>query len=523
MKFNTPYSILLTTGLLLALSACQRTDDPQDAVLDTAEIQVGAGEVEETKGFLDQGDLDVDGMKVKVFDYLSGYNGTISEHTNGEEFLYIDDTVLYDTNNTSDWKWQFVGGSYRWTRTGTHKFLGWLSMDPHDNGFDAASFFTTYNPNFSDGNHYLELNKTLTISDDHQFDFLYSDIVSVDATTRSSNTVPLPMKHLFAGFAFTLINNSTSAITIKSITIPDFPNNGTVRIDYGDLTGNVTLTAADPVDSETDYFSNAFGDSGITLPAKVQGSPGQEYDVFTGAPVTSTYNYRMAWPVSQAKLSPENEFPEAQRVGDDVNRMYQATDSLIVLKYFITGMQQDRTTRLKIPKLSSDENDLMALSAGKKTRLTLQFLDKQILLKFTVNPWDYEEVPMAFEDKAISATQLKFDDTTCIIGEEDAEGSVPVTVSNGMTIKGSFSIYTPIGGQLVVGASGDTSYFSITPSAITINPSRDGGKINLRIQPIKDSGGTERRIKLHFAVLQNGRETSADSEINRDNYTIILE
>lgn len=514
---------ILPFVLLAVLAGCER-HNPEENVLAKDVIQLEAfGTDATTKAMLNQGDLEVNGMKVKVYDFLSGYNGTISNHTNGEEFVYIDDSVVY--NDSQTWKWPFVGKSYNWTRTGVHKFFGWLQEDPSTTS--SLSFFDTYTPNFTGDNRYLDLAKVLT-ANSPQYDFLYSEVNPVEASSRSSAIVPLDMKHLFAAFAFTVKNESSSDIRINSITVPDFPVSGQTRIDFSGNTVSLPakVKANDPVAvGGTPFFTNAF--SNTLLTHKVEGTPATEYDIFTAQPVSSgNYNYRLVWPVTLETLAPLTPFPENLKTGDNENREYYATDSLIVLNYSIGSYTA--TTRLKFPRMTSTEGDPMAFSAGKKTKLTLQFLDKQIKLQFQVLPWDYEEVPMSFEVDAVNSTQLKFVDGTYSDAGKvfEADGitkTQQIAVLNGKTIEGSFNIYTPVGAHIQIGVSGDIDYFTVTPSATTVNPEHDGGRIVLRIIPNTSKPRTrDVKIKMHFSVIRNGREMDADTEINRDNYTIIM-
>ena len=515
---------ILPFVLLAVLAGCER-HNPEENVLDKDVIQLEAlGTDTATKAMLNQGDLEVNGMKVKVYDYLSGYNGTVSGHTNGEEFVYIDDNVIY--NDAQSWMWPFSSNkTYNWTRTGVHKFFGWLLEDPSTTS--SISFFDTYTPNFTGGNQYLDLEKVLTAASP-QYDFLYSEVNPVEAASRPSAIVPLDMKHLFAAFAFTVKNESSSDIRINSITVPDFPVSGHTRIDFS---GNrvslpAKIKANDPVAlGGTPFFSNAF--SNTLLSKKVEGTAASEFDVFTAQPVSAgNYNYRLVWPVTLETLAPLTPFPDNLKTGDNANREYYATDSLIVLNYSIGSYTNE--TRLKFPRMTSTEGDPMAFSAGKKTKLTLQFLDKQIKLQFQVLPWEYEEVPMSFEVDAVNSTQLKFVDGTYqdagkVFEADGVTKTQQVAVLNGKTIEGSFNIYTPVGAHIQIGVSGDIDYFTVTPSATTVNPDHDGGRIILRIIPNTSKPRTrDVKIKLHFSVIRNGREMDADTEINRDNYTIIM-
>lgn len=510
--------------LLTVLVGCRRHDPEENTVLDNDVIRMEAiGNDTASKAFLNQGDLEVNGMKVKVYDFLSGYNGTILGHENGEEFCYIDDSVVYD--DTQTWKWPFVSASHNWTRTGVHKFFGWLLEDPSNSSLKSSSFFSTYS--FNEGGQYLDIAKDLTTSSP-QYDFLYSEVNEIEALNRSSSIVPLDMKHLFGAFAFTVKNESSSDIRINSITVPDFPVRGHARIDYSGNTVSIPakVKANDPVAvGGTPFFNNAF--SNTLLTKKVEGTPATEYDIFTAQPVSSgNYNYRLVWPVTLETIAPLTPFPENLKVDENENREYYATDSLILLNYSIGNYTA--TTRVKFPRMTSSEGDPMAFSAGKKTKLMLQFLDKQIKLQFQVLPWDYEEVPMSFEIDAVNATQLKFVDGTYsdagkVFEADGVTTTQQIAVLNGKTIEGSFNIYTPVGAHIQIGVSGDIDYFTVTPSATTVNPEHAGGKIVLKIIPNTSKPRTRNvKIKMHFSVIRNGREMDADTEINRDNYTIIM-
>ena len=88
--------------------------------------------------------------------------------------------------------------------------------------------------------------------------------------------------------------------------------------------------------------------------------------------------------------------------------------------------------------------------------------------------------------------------------------------------------------MLTVGVSGNTEDFIVSldsglsstgpgrgSESIAIEPHRDGGQITLTVRP-KGTPSSGSRIFLHFAVRNNGRDASADTEINRDNYMITI-
>jgi hypothetical protein len=91
-----------------------------------------------------------------------------------------------------------------------------------------------------------------------------------------------------------------------------------------------------------------------------------------------------------------------------------------------------------------------------------------------------------------------------------------------------------VNGVLTVGTSGNTEDFIVTlesgtsasgigtgSESITINPHRDGGQVTLTVRP-KGTPSSGSRIFLHFLVRNNGRDSDADTEINRDNYMITI-
>lgn len=523
------YKGLLLVAIALAAS-CERSD-PEEKMFSNEVIRFSA-DVPATKDFLNSGGLAVDGTKFEVYDYLSGYNGTISNHSNGEEFQYFGSHITYDSNQDAGKRWVFDGNAaYRWTHTGTHHFFGWLTMDPsYASVLNTASYFS--NPAFNSASKSLSLSKSIQASSP-QYDFLYSDIEAVDMADAIPETVPLPMRHLFAALGMSIANYSEAAVKVLSVTLPEFPARNAVKLDYSG--SGVALTSPsggaypDPdYDSSNPFFTTSpIPAAGITLGAK----SGQtvEYDVFNGTQVTqaSPLTYRMVWPVSAARLRPTTAY-----TGSDPEREHPATDSLIVVRYSVNNIESN--VRIKFPADYDDpQNTGMFLRPGVKTHLQLQFLDKQILLKYTALPWQYEEFPMSFEGDAISSTQLKFTENTYHSGGKvtDATGKHDVieliqgSTAGNYVATGTFYIYTPVNATLTVGLGGNADDFIVSlnggSESITINPERDGGLINFSIRPngTPQSGS---RCSLHFSVRNNGRESDADTEINRDKYYVVI-
>lgn len=500
--------LLIVIGGLSVLAACHKHDNP-DTGMTNNEIQMSPGKV--TKALLGPSGLDASNTQVKVYDFLSGFsgiltvNGTQTDYDGSERFKYFGDIVTYPG---SDDPWSFTSGRhYYWTRTGQHDFFGWIENDQNITGLNNTAFFGSGQPYLDEGTQELSIPSVTFTETTKQYDFVYSDITSRTAGDEGyTDVVPLSFKHLFTALSLTIRNSSTSNITINSVSIPDLPIKGSATIDYSGSTSPVAAEYSTPTkDGNKLFFDNKFS-GGVTIPAKEEGVAAHEYDVFTGTAVAAGGpEYRLLWPVGRSVLSPTT-------LPDPV-----AADSLIVLDYNVG--EANIVTRLKFPPVD--------LNAGAKNKVVMEFLDKKIRLVFIVQDWVEENVPRSFEMESVSSTQLKFDERTCIKGtkftEPSGKQSIPITVTNAKTIIGDFNIYTPIGGKLKISASGHTQYFEINPTQVIINPEVDP-RVELQIKPVNRTGTPrteDSKIKLHFSVESNGREIEANSEINRDNYTII--
>ena len=93
-------------------------------------IRFAGGDVEETKGFLEANGLHKTHTQVKVYDFLTGFDGTINgvTVTPSAVYKYVDDVVEYQ-ETTLNWPFTTVSHEYRWTKSGTHRFFGWLNKD----------------------------------------------------------------------------------------------------------------------------------------------------------------------------------------------------------------------------------------------------------------------------------------------------------------------------------------------------------------------------------------------------------
>ena len=528
--YRFPAAALLLAALVLSC----KENQVEEPVYSSEEIVLNASP-EQTKGFLSTDALKVNGTQFQMFDYLSGYNGTLQDgggvSHSGEEFKYFENTLTFKSDAAS-WQWLFGDvaspTSYRWTRTGTHHFYGWLLEDKNDANLNTSTFFSTYTP----AEKQLTVAKTFT-SDGPQYDFLYSDVVPVDVINDGiPSHVDIPMKHLFGALGITVRNTSKVDVIVYSVKLLNFPNSHTETLTW-DMTSGVTLAGGNPTASgsagSSVFWPNKFT-SGVTLKNIEDANGGKTYDAYTGAEMGENLSYRMCWPMTQAALKPTITGTTAEGNPEFSN------DSPIIEVVAKVGTLASTTYKLRFPNADDDKP---AITAGKKTQLNISFADKQIQLSFKTLPWDYEEFPMSYENDAVSATQLKFIEGSYVNGGKltDANGKhdvIQLTASStpAWVARGKFSVYTPVNGRLSVGLSGDIDSFIVTLESgetytgtgndyILIDPSRDGGVITLGVRP-RGVPASGKRLFLHFAVTNNNRDTDADSEINRDNYVITI-
>ena len=534
------YKLLAASALLAMLGvSCHRTDPEADPVYSFEEIHLDAAPA--TKGFLNTDGLKVSGTQFQMYDYLSGYNGMITDgggtQHNGEEFLYFSNTLTFKQDATN-WQWLFGNvnspDSYRWTRTGIHHFYGWLLEDKTSSDSDAgnlksSTFFDTYTP----GNKTLNVAKTFT-SDGPQYDFLYSDVVPVDVINDGiPSHVDIPMKHLFGALGVTVQNTSKVDVTVYGVRLLNFPNSHGETLTWN-MNSGVTLAGGNPTASGTAgssvFWPNEFPSAGILLKNIEDANGGKTYDAYTAAEMGENLSYRMCWPMTQAALK-----PTVTGTDPEGNATYSADSPLVAVDCKV-GSNTRSTLTMRFPNADDDKE---AISAGKKTQLNISFADKQVQLSFKTLPWEYEEFPMAFEEDAVSATSLKFIEGSYVDGgklddENGRHDVIQLTSSStpAWVARGSFYVFTPVNGRLVVGVSGDTEDFIITLDSgstytgegndfILIDPNRDGGRITVGVKP-KGVPASGKKVFLHFAVVNNGRDINADSEINRDLFVVTI-
>ena len=286
----------LFCGCILALSACSEKQlGPDSGTADGPEIRFGVSEQGSgTKALIEADGLAVAGTQLHVFDILTGFNGTVNGQSpvNGE-LTYIDKTIGYVGS-----AWPFVTPAtnaaetpayYRWTKTGTHKFFGYLTKDPAGNTFTGATM---------SGKVLSISERALTPATTPQFDFLYSDIITRDAATGPYTAIPLSMSHLFTALSVELINETIVPIEDVQVSFIDVHPTQSATIDWGDP---VTET----VNNVTKYYPRVTytpGDAAelvlgtADLPGFVEGQTPAVTPLFTDA--NDAEEYRLLWPQS---------------------------------------------------------------------------------------------------------------------------------------------------------------------------------------------------------------------------------
>ena len=498
MRRSSTY-ILLALSLVALTAGCRRDVVPQGE-----KMHFSLSVLPASKGFLEADGLDVNNTRVKVFDFLTGFegslpvNGSIQEITPGQTVKYIDDAVYYDGGTY----WPYTDGhEYRWTRAGTHRFFGWLDYDKSYNagaGMTSTQFFGSE----------LLLNETTlelttpvhyfqALSTSPQYDFVYArQPIIRNAADKDFSDIPLQCKHLFTAISLTFENKSSeSSVQITDLnTLYEgtdlFLHSGYASMDFSG-TGEITPVYALSTDAAHPFFSAA-PMSGKTI------AVGERYDMFSGEKLTTegTEQYYMTWPVTAAQIAPQT------IIGQDIfgDPIYDPRDAILCISYRVDGGAVE-TSRVKFP-----DRDW---KAGTKVQLNIEFTDKSIYIVSEVLPWDYNIHTMNFNTESI--TTPGGGSMKCNSHTMDSAKKIHLTTDN-PSAECEVSISSLQGATLVIKKIGaDPAYFNVVPSEITIT----GGRLIFRVEPSDlATGGVERTMQLSFTVdLPSGREIDGDHEL----------
>ncbi len=501
-KFYIP--VLL--GVIL-LSSCREKgfDTPLD---DNGFISFGSVR---TKALIQGADIDAAGNQIKVWDFI---DESASPH--------IDDCIEYGQEDGAN-AWKYIGtGStaapYRWTHTGIHNFFGYLVTDAHEGNGNELTSSGFFNPDLSMNGRVLTVPGTTLTTESAQYDFLYSGKVTRDASDPNQKTpVILDMKHLFTSFAIRLQNGSESDVTLHRARI-EFPNTASASVDYSSTEEVLNFTEK-TVRSDMYWFDSA-GKTDVILGKGMMDAGGKitptYFDLLSWTSLSDGQampEYYISWPLTKDEIAPTTPIYEddgtTQKRDEDGFPMYDENDSKIYLEYTIEGVRKQ--VRVKF----APQNYV----AGSRYLVTLSFVDKQVVLRYTVMDWDYTDMPISFENEVVTADPFILDSSTyeSITERTDGEGTFREVLikADATPVKLNFNITTPVGAVLHIGMAGDVQYFSVSPSSVLINP-EDGGNVSLSLTPKTGLAQTRTeasRISLTFSIESQWRDIDATEMI----------
>lgn len=326
MKTDIKYSLASVAALLVSLGSCTTVRvEPDEVVSRGDEILFIAGSTEPgTRAMLDAGSFRQVGNALKIFDI---YSPTATWAT--AEFYIRNANAVCKSAAESVWPFYEEPTTtsglkhYYWTKMGSHRFYGvankmagetipadWTFNDEHK-VFSVPATFNTYN------------------TDKEQFDLIYSNIAERNLNTGAgTGPVELQFRHLFAGYAFTLKNDSPNPLKITSVRLK-VGNSCTATINYGlawdpNNTGSpeieYTSMVMDPADGIPGAAVEGGADvtiaSGSTVNLMI---PGTTYTDGATFPVA---DYRLIWPqqldITNAAKGPGEGGAEGESLGAKV-------------------------------------------------------------------------------------------------------------------------------------------------------------------------------------------------------------
>lgn len=326
MKTDIKYSLASVAALLVSLGSCTTVRvEPDEVVSRGDEILFIAGSTEPgTRAMLDAGSFRQVGNALKIFDI---YSPTATWAT--AEF-YIRNANAVCNSAAAGAAWPFYTSPeltsamehYYWTKMGSHRFYGvanimagktipadWKFDDAHK-VFSVPAAFNTYK------------------TDKEQFDLIYSNIAERNLNTGAgTGPVELQFRHLFAGYAFTLKNDSPNPLKITSVRLK-VGNSCTATINYG-LAWDPNNTGSPEIEYTSMVMDPADGIPG----AAVEG--GADVTIASGSTVNlmipgKTYtdasfpvsDYRLIWPqqldITNAAKGPGEGGAEGESLGAKV-------------------------------------------------------------------------------------------------------------------------------------------------------------------------------------------------------------
>ena len=142
--------------------------------------------------------------------------------------------------------------------------------------------------------------------------------------------------------------------------------------------------------------------------------------------------------------------------------------------------------------------------------------NRTLQLGVSALPWDKNDYTIEFSTASLQVTQ-KFivEENSATIVPTDIKDHYNVFLDANRAAKGHLYVTTPQGGKLVIikdGAIGDTDAFTVEPGEALINPSKNGGRIDITIDRNRDYSGnpTGKTITLTFKAFTPDGEREID-------------
>ena len=406
MRNLTKYALLC--GCILALSAsCDKNIEPSGPgfeVDESAPISLIAGTIG-TKGLL-EGDkpLEVSGTTLQIYDYLSGDNVSVNGDGAG---YYINNSLTFEGSedgSSTDGQWQFPSNrKYYWTKTGTHRFFGWLKVDGNGTDLTTADLFGQ-ELEIGTGN-VLSIPQTTMDLESPQFDFSYSGII---VREKDHTAVPMDLEHFFTAFAISAKTTTESDITLNSVTVVGLHNKKSATLDFSasaTADGDVVAIEPDPTDTEYATPSELPIEFENGLPLTTEAEP----------LISTDDNFLLMWPQTAADLS----------------------DAKIVVNYTVTvaGITTPFEKEVSFAAIKDSQNALVfadGMLREKKYLLTLTVTYDALYVKPTVADW-IPVTPLDYELK-MSTNMRLFDSWLYRYDTDNTYGSVtPVDPANPKT------------------------------------------------------------------------------------------
>lgn len=325
MKTDIKYSLASVAALLVSLGSCTTVRvEPDEVVSRGDEILFIAGSTEPgTRAMLDAGSFRQVGNALKIFDI---YSPTATWAT-AEFYIRNANAVCNSAAAGSTWPFYTTPEltsaqeHYYWTKMGSHRFYGvanimagktipadWTFNAEHK-VFSVPATFNTYD------------------TPKEQFDLIYSNIAERNLNTGAgTGPVELQFRHLFAGYAFTLKNDSPNPLKITSVRLK-VGNSCTATINYG-LAWDPNNTGSPEIEYTSMVMEPAEGIPGIA-------TGGTAVTIAKGTTVNlmlpdKTYtdasfpvgDYRLIWPqqldITNAAKGPDEGGAEGESLGAKV-------------------------------------------------------------------------------------------------------------------------------------------------------------------------------------------------------------